>query len=148
MEIKELAKNVKKWFYKYDITKKGRGHFIEKGLIEMSKSKDYNLGKKKVKHYTYIDAKNLFCDIDTAIECLYSLKEQGFTEIEENDSLYGDNFIASKVEDEYDCEFYKRLAQEAAPFVKEYIDSQESTEKREKRIKELEKELKLLKSKV
>lgn len=102
----------------------------------------------KVEHTCDIDNDDLFDGIDKVIEYLKGLKSKGYTRIEERWSGYEDNyFVAIKNEEEDDNEYYRRLAKltDSASNVIEERESEKA--EKEKRIKELEAELKKLKGK-
>ena len=112
------------------------------GVMKTAPSK-----RMTVPHTCDIEKKDLFCNIDNVIEYLKSLKSQGYVEIEEKWSGYEDNyFVAIKYEEETDNEYYRRLGELTSDYSEDIADREEEKKRKNKRIKELEEELRKLKS--
>lgn len=141
--MKELAKKVENY---YDYDDRGK-KYIEKALIAMSQSTSCEeVIRMKTEHTDFINEEDLFCGIDKAIAYLTSLKEKGYTSIEQRWSGYEDNyFIAIKISDESDIEYYKRLADAVKPYIKKFLKEDDEKKARKERIKQLQKELQQLK---
>ncbi|MBQ8709393.1 MAG: hypothetical protein IJ550_02260 [Bacteroidaceae bacterium] len=142
--MKELAKKVKDYYCSMD----DRGDkYIEKALVALSKSENHDaILRAKTKHTKDIDEDKLLGGIENAIAYLTSLKGEGYACIEQRWSGYEDNyFVAVKVEDETDGEYYRRLADAITLHVEQFLKKEDEENAKKKRIQELEKELRQLK---
>lgn len=142
--IHDLAKQVK-YEYLDDVDEKS----IKNALNALS-SKN-GIHRIEVERQRYIDEESLFCDINSVIEYLDNLKDEGYTSIKQGWSGYEDNyFVAVKMTEETDEEYLRRLAEIVSSYLKYLKEENLSKEraKKEKRIKQLEKELNQLKSEI
>lgn len=142
--IEKLAREVKN-YYRGDGDK-----YIEKALISLTKSENRNaILRAKTEHAEVIDEGRLFDGgIDKSIAYLNYLKGEGYTHIKERWCGYEDNFfVATKIEDETDEEYYRRLADAITHHVEQFLKKENEENAKKKRIKELENELRQLKRK-
>ena len=103
--------------------------------------------RQVVKHTCHIKSDDLFGNIDKVIKYLESLKSQGYVEIEERWSGYEDNyFVGIKNEEETDEEYYGRLGEIVSEYSMCIKKREEEKTRKNKRIKELEDELRKLKN--
>ncbi len=133
---KVLKKEVRDYYY-------GEDEYFDEAFDNVMKTaQTYRI---EVEHTLDIDNDDLFDGIDNVIAFLNKLKSQGYIRIEERWSGYEDNyFVAIKKEPENDEEYYRRLAV-LTNVASEVIGRRESEKaKKNKRIMELEAELKRL----
>lgn len=121
--------------------------YVDEAIARIEKRDVNALKRIEVNHSKELDRDVLFNSIDNMIKLLQSLKAEGYTSVSQEWSGYEDNyFIADKYEMETDDEAARRLCMIINDEIMEIQREEELIEKKKKRIKELEAELKKLKA--
>lgn len=121
--------------------------YVDEAIARIEKRDANALKRIEVNHSKELDRDVLFNSIDNMIKLLQSLKAEGYTSVSQEWSGYEDNyFIADKYEMETDDEAARRLCMIINDEIMEIQREEELIEKKKKRIKELEAELKKLKA--
>lgn len=121
--------------------------YVDEAIARIEKRDANALKRIEVNHSKELDRDVLFNSIDNMIKLLQSLKAEGYTSVSQEWSGYEDNyFIADKYEMETDDEAARRLCMIINDEIMEIQREEELLEKKKKRIKELEAELKKLKA--
>ena len=121
--------------------------YVDEAIARIEKRDANALKRIKANHSKELDRDVLFNSIDNMIKLLQSLKAEGYTSVSQEWSGYEDNyFIADKYEMETDDEAARRLCIIINDEIMEIQREEELIENKNKRIKELEDELKKLKA--
>ena len=121
--------------------------YVDEAIARIEKRDANALKRIEVNHSKELDRDVLFNSIDNMIRLLQSLKAEGYTSVSQEWSGYEDNyFIADKYEMETDDEAARRLCMIINDEIMEIQREEELLEKKKRRIKELEAELKELKA--
>lgn len=130
-----LGEILQRWCY-------GDEEYIKPAYAELCKTDA--LARRKVWHSTYVDKDFIFSGIDSVICYLQTLKEEGYTCIEEkyNRGVY--EIVVSKYEEETDDEYYSRLIDTLYRTIEQQIELETQSNTKAARIAELKAELKRL----
>ena len=141
---KKLERAIKDWVYESDDS-----NLIHNVWLRCLNDKNINLDRIMVeKESDCLDKDKLFANtIDETLAYINSLKSKGWTSIQEKWSGYEDNyFVACKTVLEDDDDYAKRIGREILnEEVKKEVRRREQDKAKQKKIAELEKELKKLK---
>ena len=109
----------------------------------------HEMNKLTVAQTTEINKGVILNNIDNAIESLKELKEQGYKAIDEKWAGYEVNyFVATKLTEETDDQYYKRIANDIKSDVWKMIEQEKTKGDIENQIKELEEQIRILKSQI
>lgn len=127
--------------------RKNEERFIVPVLTKYIQTHDMN--KLTVAQTTEINKGVILNNIDNAIESLKELKEQGYKAIDEKWAGYEVNyFVATKLTEETDDQYYKRIANDIKSDVWKMIEQEKTKGDIENQIKELEEQIRILKSQI